>query len=465
MSTPFETKQGKKLRKESDGVVSGPLVVQVVAPEGRSGTQAFGAQPPLSHEEAQLAERAMRRLHEQLRAFLAGLPSDGRTASGMARVLSVDRTTCQRLVFTASRPYPGLTMLERLPGGRGIRQVVEAARSVGLDGEAIAALETAVGRFEEVLQTLGGSRSALLRRIGATPAAAGPRRDGSLDQAVTARQRMFEAAAELTGRCSDTWVAVYVYHPLQVGSGSPATIEVARAHGLIGHAARPDAVPLTFHNFTSKQDARSKGDDDTAPVQGFRPLHDGDPDGRTPAAVLTEFSTNPLPVVSSRQPGEYLVQAIDTDPSTGARPIDLMLGTRNTMIHPALQPPCIEEVWAMINFPVRRMVFDVYLHRDLARTCIPSLDVHLWRPDFTANVGDRWQTRFADGPRLEVLGQGIANASTPWYARHAELTSFLVQRLMLDSDRFIGYRCALEYPAWRTGYCMSFDFNTGDDEP
>lgn len=141
-----------------------------------------------------------------------------------------------------------------------------------------------------------------------------------------------------------------------------------------------------------------------------------------------------------------------------------MLGTQNVMPHPATQSPPIEEVWAMINFPARRMVFDVYLHRDLARKCIPSLDVHLWRPDFATQVSDRWQTRFADSPRLEVLGHGIQNAATSAYLRHAELTTFLFRGLNLDADRFVGYRCMVEYPLWRTGYCMSFDFTSSDDD-
>lgn len=116
----------------------------------------------------------------------------------------------------------------------------------------------------------------------------------------------------------------------------------------------------------------------------------------------------------------------------------------------------------MINFPARRMVFDVYLHRDLARACIPSLDAHLWRPDFADHVGDRWQTRFARAPRLELLGNGQDRAGNPW-PRHAELTDFLFRQMDLDPDRMVGFRCLEDYPAWRTGYCMSFDFNTDDE--
>lgn len=414
---------------------------------------------PLSSEELQLADRVSRRLHEQIRAFLGSLPPDSRNASSLSRFLGIDRTTCQRLVFTAARPYPGLILIDRLPGVRGMRQLCEAAQSAKppVDTEILASFDIAIDRFDEAIQSLGGSQSALVRRISVTPLASSKPVGQDSGEPHAARVRLFEAAAEITGRYSETWVAVYVYQPSS--TGSVREIEVARAHGLVGHVARRDAVPLTFHNFISK---RSDSTSEQSP-QGFRNLREGATLGNSPDSILREFSSDPLPVVNSRQPGEYLVQAIDTDPSAAGRSVDLMLATRNAMPHPASQPPRIEEVWAMINFPVRYMVFDVYLHRDLARECIPALDAHLWRPDFAAQIGDRWQTRFADGPRLELLGQGIQNAASATYSRHAELTRFLFENLKLDDSRFIGYRCALPYPVWRTGYCMSFDFNTSDE--
>lgn len=418
---------------------------------------------PLSDDEIRLADRAARRIYEHVRSFVESLPADARNASGMSRFLDVDRTTCQRLVFTASRPYCGLSLVDRLPGVRGLRQLIGAARSNGgtIDDDAIHALEIAVDRFDEVLRTLGGSQSAVIRRIAATTQAA-PAETQQLqsDEPGAARERLFQAAAELTGRYSETWIAVYVYSPET--KRDDGMIGVARAHGLVGHHARPDAVPLTFHNFISRKKSWTPPIDPSS--QEFRNLQDERTIGNSPDAILREFCTDPLPVVSSRQPGEYLVQAIDTDPSVHNQPVDFMLATRNAMPHPASQHPRIEEVWAMINFPVRQMVFDVYMHRDLARQCIPSLDAHLWRPDFAAQVGDRWQTRFADSPRLELLGQGLSNSATAAYNRQTELTEFLFNGLQLDPNRFVAYRCAVRYPLWRTGYCMSFDFNTSDDD-
>lgn len=409
--------------------------------------------PSLEPDQLQLADQVLRRLHEQFRSFVRSMPEDCTSASAMARALNVDRTTCQRLVYLANRPYPGFGMLERVPGVRGLRQLVGAARRAGhVESDTLDALTAAVDRYESALTRLGGSQSALQRRLAATPGTdqGTPSVDG--DHRHLARRQLFEAAAELTGRFSETWVAIYVYLPAPGGR-----VTVARVHGLIGHRARADAVPLTFHNFTSRG---GPGDDPDAPV--FQALLSAEDTDQAPSGVLPRFSSNPLPLVSARQPGQYLVQAIDPDPEGGTDTVDLAFGTRSRIPHPASKPPRIEEVWAMINFPARKLVFDVYLHRDLARACIPALDAHLWRPDFADHVGDRWQTRFSRAPRLELLGNRPHRVEAPW-ARHNELTEFLFGQLDVNPERMVGFRCLEDYPAWRTGYCMSFDFNAEDD--
>ena len=430
-----------------------------------SQSDSDGSISQISEEDLHQVDRALRRLHEHVRGLIDVLPGEARSATGLARHLDVDRTTCQRLVYIASRPYTGLYILERLPGTRALRQLVDAARrvtdpSAALTIAAVAEFEAAVERLDQVISATASSQSALLRRLAATSRPLPHTPHIHHDSHTAAPQQLHHAAAEITGRHSDLWTAIYAYFPVQ---DDPNHLDVGRVHGLIGHHARPGAVPLTFHNFSSRDD------DDTTHTDNFRPLHTTDddhttPDPATPSMVIPSFSSNPPPIVRAKQPGEYLVQSIDQSPHRGAKPVDLMLGTRNRMPHPALQPPRIEEVWAMINFPARRLLFDVYLHRDLARTCIPALDIHLWRPDFAAHIGDRWQTRLDSPATLQILGQGLKNAHSPHYTRHAELTQHLFQHLDADPDRFVGYRCCVEYPLWRTGYCMSFDFNTATPE-
>jgi hypothetical protein len=366
----------------------------------------------------------------------------------------VERTACQRLVHSVSRPYPGPEVLGTLPGLKALRAISSAAKKVKPPVAAglLTDVEGAIDRLESMIGELAGSRSHLSKRLAVTRAV--PRIGGALGaEAAQAREQLFDSAAKLTGRYSETWVAVYLYWP---DEKRKELMRDVRAHGLVGHVARPSAVPITFHNFSSERDEADMGEN------AFRPLEEsvgGDP---VPAAVLQEFSSKPAPVMMTSQPNELLVASVVDDPkSVGGgtgRPLDLILGLRSVSKHPLTRDVPLEEVWGLINFPVRRILFDVYLHRDLARACIPSLDVHLWRPDFVDDIGDRWSTRFSSGPRLQLLGPGVGNADSDAHARHAELTAYLFEKAGHDAEGFVGFRCDEAYPLWRCGYCMSFDF-------
>lgn len=397
-------------------------------------------EPGLAPADAASLDQTLHALFQALRALLADLPPEVQTASGLSRASGVERTTCQRVVSAVISPYPGLGLLEALPGPRGLRTLLEAIEAAGFVLSEGRRLAECIARLDADIRRLGGSRSGLLRRIAGVPGRAA-RSPGKEDGST--RQRLFEASAELTGRWSSLWLASHVYSP----GPSPDRLIQSRVHGLLGHHARPDAVPLTFHVFSTEV-ISDKPDE----VGVYRPLVRGEPD-----AILRGFSTQPLPVVRSKEPGEHVVQTIEREPGASqAEPIDLLFGLRGLMTHPATRPNTLEEVWALVNFPVRRMLFDVFLHRSLARQCLPGLDQHLWRPDFSTQVGERWQTRFAGPVRLELLAPG--SADTDAHERYPELLGLMFEADGLNPAEYVGYRCDVAYPAWRTGYRMSFDF-------
>lgn len=407
---------------------------------------------PLEPAQQAALEQALRGLHRDLRDFLAVVPVEAQTASGLARKLEIERTTCQRAVSAVTQPFCGLALVGQLPGVAGLKGLVESAgqrwpREKEIQ-DATRRLKAAVDDYADVLARVAGSRAKLLSRISAshTPHATQP------EQLDAYARQLFEAAAALTGRQSQTWLAAHIYSPV----ARPDRLMQTRAHGLINHVAREDAVPLTFHVFNTPPPSETSADD-AAELGRFHPLCDEAAADDMPLELLREFSTDPPPIVRARQPNEFLVQTVD--PATGAGgACDLVFGLRGLMAHPVVASPFMEEVWALINFPVRWLLLDVFLHRDIARRCVPGLDVHLWRPDFASTVGERWQTRFAGGPRLEVLGPGLRQVDTPAFARHPELLRYLFQSRGLDPAEFVGYRCQTAYPLWRTGYRVSLDF-------
>lgn len=407
---------------------------------------------PLRPEDTQELDRSLKAIRTELLAFLAAMPVAAQNASGLSRLLEVERTTCQRTVSAITAPYPGLSLAAQLPGTRGIRLLVEAAiaQGISIDPESTKRLDRALTAYDEATRRLAGSRSRLLKRIDRSlVASATPGSSRSAEAELAHREALFDAAAALTGRSSDVWLAAHIYTPLP---GHPEVIAQTRAHGLIGHRAEAHAVPLTFHIFGEASD------DAASDLTTFRALRESRTEG-VPSELLTEFSTDPVPVVHSAHPDEFIVQTIEPSPDQPeAMPIDLIFALTGGVSHPSTRPVNTEEVWALINFPVRRLLLDVFMHRDIARQCVPGLDVHLWRPDFAQHVGERWQTRFQSPPSLQLLTPGLDRAQTSAWGRYTELLRTLFTSKGLDPRDYVGFRCDTAYPIWRTGYCIAFDF-------
>ncbi|MBX3358169.1 MAG: hypothetical protein KF745_07055 [Phycisphaeraceae bacterium] len=413
---------------------------------------------PLSERERADADHVARRLHAELRSLVACLNEPDRGASAMSRALSLDRATCQRIVAATSRSTADPETLVQLPGVMGLRQFVEAMSArTEVAAEQIAAATAAIDRFAEFLDRIGASQRKLKERLGADRASldgvAHQHPGASDDPAI--REALFMAAAAVTGRSSEVANYIRVIRPVP---GMPGKTEWALVKGLIGHRSRTQAVPLV-----AGHDATQRTIEAGPPV--FATLDDKPASGPSQASLLAPFCSQPLPSVTSRNAGPRVVHVIDTD-QTNPGPADIVIASRSALpdTHPASLRPAVGEVWLLQTFPARRLIFDVYLHRDIARRCIPSIELHLWEPDVGRQGAGRWATQFPGGPRLELLGPGLSGAATDAYPRHADLTSHLFSRLDWPADEFVGYRCDIPYPVWRAGYCMVFDFAGNETE-
>ncbi|MGD8451310.1 MAG: hypothetical protein PVJ57_05775 [Phycisphaerae bacterium] len=400
------------------------------------------------------------RLHADLRALVRLVPPEAASgASQLCRHLEIDRATCQRVLNTIRRPGTGADVLLGLPGVRGMRLFIAALSRIVGDNDALAAASATVERFRTMVKRLAGSQAKLCRRL-RTPRTTTPpppaEETTSARELVsernlepTGRRRLFELASGVVGRSSETFVALQAIRPVP---DNPRQVEYVSAFGYIGHRAGPEALPLVlFH--TRSFSARF------ATLQN-EPLGPGNP-------LLPQFSSGDamrLTPVHAQNPDEtHLWQVVDLPPGDA---VDIVTANRPTepAPHPALRSPQLEEVWMIITMPARHGLLDVYLHRDLARISIQTLDVHLWGPNLFQTIAYRWTTRLPRSPQLQMLGFGTGSAASPVYPRQAELTRFLFEEAGWNADEFIGYRCHEEYPIWRAGYRIALDF-TGSTAP
>ena len=418
--------------------------VEVLAGPVRGyGARSMASIEPFSAEELARATRVAEGLHTAWAGWLGALPPGCRSASGLSRGLGVDRTTCQRLVHAVRGGFEGPVLLSRVPGVPGMRRLLDAGsgRAPGPIGEEVSA---AVDAFAELIDDLGGSQTRLVRRLDASagdPEVAGAGGDDEAD-----RQRLFEAAARLTGRWSDLWMAVYLFIP----DAERRRMRVPRMYGLLGHRATPDAVPLVIQNFGSGKIGAS--DVVSAPIPGM---------AAGGAGLVEGFSTDTDALVRDTRGGGLLVQRVDAESGGTGRPIDLVFSSVGDNPHPRLDEPRVANLWAMVHFPARAMLLDAYMPVHEARNAMPSVGVHLWGPDMDLKARPGWSTRFPNGPKLRMLGRGLEGAASELHPRHPELTRLAFGSAGADPEAFVGYRLVVPYPVWRSGYCVSFDFGDG----
>lgn len=405
---------------------------------------------PLTPEQASRADQLARRLHSVLHSLVDSLPEYARGASGMSRHLSVVRNTCQRVVTALSDPASP-DVLTKLPGVRGLELFVEGFEQTGGDAATLAATSAAIRQFESFLKEIGGSQAKLAERIEAMPRGDGdgvamaPNREAAL-----AREQLYSAAAKVMGRQSDVKISLYMFQP----HPTDATLfERVLAHGEIGQRVGPDPMPFAFRTGDTRSEEKK------ASGKVFTSLDDIPAHGYTPNAILEAFCSDPLPLVTSRGSEGQLVQIIDHKALSPEEAIDVMIANRS--VHPVEIPtthkPGLDEVWTLQSYPARHLIFDVYLHRDMERMFRPTIDVQLWSPNLDTHPADRWTTRFPNGPRLQLLGHNFDDAHSDAYPRHAELTRYLFNRVGWRHREFVGFRCEVEFPIWRSGYCIRFE--------
>ncbi len=420
--------------------------------------QIAAALPPLSLEERSDATQLARRLQGELREVIGLLPEPSRNASSMSRSLELDRATCQRIVSVCATNDASAELLVNLPGVQGVRQFIAAvARRIkpGSGVEVLASANASADQFETVLDRLAGSQRRLKARFLAgaptleSAASMGLEPDAPADDAGL-RETLFRAASALVGRWSQLTVDTRLVWPALSG---PEQTDGARIRGLIGHVEGPSSVPLETGETSS-----ARALDGNSPA--FATLDARPASGATPQSLLVDFCSRPLPRVMSRASGSRSVHTLDLEGPHGASH-DLVMAHRNAVpdSHPATQSPHLGEIWWLATFPTRRVQFDVLMHQDVLREATVALEVHLWGPEVGRPGTTRWSTRFPGGPKAELLGSGLKAFGESTYERYGQLLASVFDQIGQKPSEFVGFRCEVAYPIWRSGYCVRFDYS------
>lgn len=408
---------------------------------------------PLAPAELARVRQVARRLKAELDSVLRSLSIRHHSAGQMAQDLKVNRTICHRLLTAIDSAKDEFSLVIALPGVQGLRQCIHAMERRGADASRVSAAEAAVEQFHQLVRDLGGSHSRLSTRLQlSTPTSAAVPSPGAPARRRLLRQQLFESASALMGRRIEARCGLSLLRP---NPANARELEYVHVRLFTGIEASPTAIPLVVG--TSIVSVES-GDEQA--MNAFCTLDGAPIGGRAQNAILTAFSSDPLPLVTTRDLSSRLVHVIDPRVAESRRRLDVAIGYRLPALCavPSRQdvPVLLEALH--IREPTDALVFDVYLHADLAAGCRPSIDAYVGRSGGLCDLIDRWYDRLDGSPVLKLLGAGLANAPTPMAPRFHELAEHVFDRVGWNPAEFVGYRCEEQYPLWGYDYVMAFDY-------
>ncbi|MBT5656554.1 MAG: hypothetical protein HOI89_02050 [Phycisphaerae bacterium] len=354
---------------------------------------------------------------------------EGQRAADLSRHLGVGRMTCQRINQLRRGGPEDANLLATLPGVSGLREFLSAVEQAGAPRASLTAAHAAVDAFERFLLNAELSQSQLSQAMTLHFEATDPSRQ------LARRTELYEAAAAVTGQSMDTTVSIMA---VRFSEQANMNFEQIAIRGYSQIRASLSAMPIRLPMNAAFSEFRKAGGEEAA---------------REPQELIEQFCTRPLPRIDRRVIKEAnLAHIINPEHIPAGESFDCFASQhsrwniRGTGEHRA--------IWLYVDYPTRHCTFDLYLDQRLAAHSIVTADCHLWGTALLAPPEDLWMTRFADQMTFTELGTGTHNAGSTSYLRHQELTEHLFESHGWNPESYVGYRCQMEMPIWRSGVCI-----------
>lgn len=357
----------------------------------------------------------------------------------LAGQLGVDKVLASRLL-KALRSADPMAVVHRTPGPEPLRRVLAASERLGVPADLLAEAHAAVDRYEELIRTEVGDRSALEAILSAWVPEA--RREFELRR----KQAAYRAMSQLKGVEAQVYAEAAIFWP----SADGQQVDVVWIKAVMGlHRLRP-GVPV---HFTSQRRVEGRG--------GRRPTNlAGEPVDSVQGAVVTEFSTHPVPRLRAQIAGEATHYLLDEPGFGSGSAVDLVTCEVNRSEIPRyLAASKGRRAWASsdVNIPARTSQFDLLIHEDLYPGEHPDLRVYDTTIRGQADVNDptRDIDRYDLLETVDPLGLGVGRFGSSVVPRYRALLTHACETLGFAGERLRGYRVLSEYPIYGSQFALT----------
>lgn len=384
--------------------------------------------------------------YHQVRAAVAGLFAeigvDPTKTRESARALELNRGLIWRLTRIV-RTADATSVISDVPGRSSMSKFTEACRERGASGAKLNAASDAIDAFEEAVNACSGDRKTLAMLM-----ANHPEKGASTGEQERARRKLFEGACAVWGvQAQLRFVTVFVYPDAE----APTKLSAGHVTGFVG-----------FRRLSSRQWPMSfeAVHDESGESVAFRkePL---DPDGveEGDLQLLSRFcEPRKPPIVTSHYHG-YKAFELATGPVGNEGLTTCIFGSHLRQVFDRW--PSVPETVGfnvLLTTPIERLMFDVFVHRDLRAPRAPRarlLDRLAYPHGGKDSEFERQKLPLVERPT--TLRPDYSGAISPYLPQYPEILKFVSERIGHDYASFEGSRFEMAYPPIATILNRPFD--------
>jgi len=379
-------------------------------------------------------------LLEGLVRVLGQIPGGDAGPQQLTRPLGIDKVLASRILKAVRAPDP-MSVVHRVPGPEPMRRVLTASSKFGVNQSDLKHARLAVDKFESLIRSEVGDRSALDAILSSWVPEA--RREFELRR----KQAAFRAMSQLKGAQADVYSEAAIFYPSDDGEH----IDIVWIKAVIGmHRLRPGvSVKFTSRRQIEDQSGRKTYTLGGEPVDGVS------------NATLEQYCSSPTPKLEAHRAGEYMHYLLQDDTIGAMSSIDLVTCEVNRAEIPRYIPDeRNRRAWASsdINIPSKRMQFDILVHEDLYNRSFPELRIYDTAINGLADINDpsRDMDQLDLLESIENLGEGLNRFGSSLVPKYRTMIGDVCSRLGFNPEVLRGYRCVAEYPIYGSQTAMVF---------
>ena len=379
-------------------------------------------------------ERLGERLRVSLRSVIVRIPGAPHKPTPLASKLGMSRVTVSR-ILRAIEHESAYEVLEALPGPESLRGVVNGAEGMSIEREALEEAGAAIDAFGWVIRDQFGTRSALNAAIRPLT--------GTLRERVdhAGRSEVFRGMSQILGVEAQTWITSMIFAP---NPDDEDMVSVMTLHGALGvRRLRPDtAVYFTFG-------PPPEGRGHERELSGVR-------------VSLEDLYHNEPVVVESTMLGERLVHRLVNDrlgkDATGDM-LSVSMDKRGSRRYAADATACLRGASIFVDFPVRLLLCDAIVHKDVFPGSDPELMVFNPGARGPANPNDL--NRHADLVDFESAIEEVEPGAGMYDVHEVPNYGAMMRRVFdahwCDQGDFRVYRMTIAYPVTAFQHVIAFE--------